>query len=90
MPSARKPALVEDQHPVGDGVRLFQVVGGEQDRAALGGLFPHRGPEGLAGGDVHAGGGLVENDQVVVSGGGQREADALFLAAGELVDHPAA
>lgn len=77
---------MQDEHPVGDRVGLFQVVRGEQDRTALGGLLAHGRPERLAGGDVHAGGRLVEDDQVVGPGGRQREADALLLAARELVD----
>lgn len=87
VPSASSRALVEDQDPVGDGVRLLQVVRGEEDRTALVGLFAHGGPEGVPRGDVHPGGRLVEDDQVVVPGRRQREADPLLLAAGELVDH---
>lgn len=67
---------MQDQHPVGYGVGLFEVVRGEQDRTSLVGLLAHGGPEGLAGGDVHAGGRLVEDDQVAVTGGGEGEADA--------------
>lgn len=79
---------MEHEDAVRDRIGLFEVVRGEQDGTALLGLLAHGGPEGLAGGDIHAGGRLVENDQVVGPGGGEREPYALLLAAGELVDHP--
>lgn len=79
---------MEDEDAVRDRIGLFEVVRGEQDGTALLGLLAHGGPEGLAGGDIHAGGRLVEDDQVVGPGGGEREPYALLLAAGELVDHP--
>lgn len=81
----QQAAPVQDEHAVGDGIGLFEVVGGEEDGAALVGLFAHGGPERLAGGDVHAGGGFVQDDQVAVARRGEGEADALGLAAGELV-----
>ena len=39
-----------------------------------------------AGFDVEADGGLVEEDEVGVAGEGEREEDALLLAAGELAE----
>jgi len=61
-------------------------VGGEQDGAALVGLFAHGRPEALAGRDVHPCRRFVQDDQVAVAGRGEGEADALCLASGELVD----
>jgi hypothetical protein len=80
----QQPPLVDDDHLVGDLVRLLQVVRGEQDRLAALGLGLHRVPEDLPVLHVHAGGRLVQHDQVAVPGDRHGEADPLGLAAGEL------
>ncbi len=76
---------MQDQDPVGDRIGLFEVVRGEQHRASLVRLLAHGGPECLARRHVHAGGRLVEDDQIAVARGGEGEADALRLTSGELV-----
>ena len=81
-------AGAHEHDPVGVRVGLVQVVGGEQDGAALLGLLPHRGPERAPGLDVQAGGGLVEHDQVGVGDQRHGEPDPLLLAAGEAADPP--
>src|SRR6202043_2980599 len=77
-----QPALVYDDDLVG----LFEVVRGEQDRSAALRLGFHGVPEDLPVLHVHPGGWLVEDYQVVLPGDRDGEADALGLAAGELVD----
>ena len=59
---------------------------GEEERAALRGLGAHRLPEGAAGQRIHAGGRLVEDQEVRVAGQCEGEAHALALAAGQLVE----
>jgi hypothetical protein len=58
----------------------------EQHRAALLGVAADRGPEGSAALDVHAGGGLVEQQDGGVGQQRHREAEPLLLAAGALAD----
>ena len=61
---------------------------GEEERAALCGLGVHRVPERAPRQGVHAGRGLVEDQEVRVAGQREGEAHALHLAAGELVERP--
>ncbi len=61
-------------------------MGGEEDGFAAGGEGADLGPEGAAGLDVHADGGLVEEDDVGVAGEGEGEEGALLLAAGEIAE----
>ena len=70
----------DDDDAVGEGGRLLQVVGGEQDGAAAAGLGAHRLPEGDPGADVHAGGGLVHHEEVGVRQQSKGQAQALALA----------
>ena len=70
----------DDDDAVGEGGRLLQVVGGEQDGAAAAGLGAHRLPEGDPGADVHAGGGLVHHEDVGVWQQSKGQAQALALA----------
>ena len=77
-------ALVDDDDAVGFLACLGQVVGSEEERAPGGGFFAHRVPELAAGEGVHAGGGLVEDDEVRVAGQSEGEAHPLHFAAGEL------
>ena len=71
---------------MGEGVGLFKVVGGEEDGFALRGEGADLLPEGAAGFDVEADGGLVEEDEVGVAAEGEGEEDALLLAAAELAE----
>ena len=82
-------AAVDDDDAVGDVGGLLQIVGGEEDRPALRRLPPHHLPEGGAGGRVHAGGRLVQDQQLGLGQERQRQANALDLAAGALGDLPA-
>ena len=83
------PAAGDDDHPVGDGVGLVEVVGGEDDGVPAAGQPAHRRPEGPAALDVHGRRRLVEQQQRRRAGQGEREQDALALAAGQRVDRPA-
>src|SRR5690606_14647906 len=69
---------------VRQGVRLLEVVGGEHHGALAAQEAADLAPELAARGDVEAGGGLVEEQQVWVSDHGQREVRALLLTAGQL------
>ncbi|VXB59327.1 hypothetical protein CITRIK5_50229 [Citricoccus sp. K5] len=78
------------QHdPVGEVRGLLEEMGGEDHRAATLGLGLHGLPELLAGSDVHAGGGLVQEQQVRFGQQGECEAQPLLFAAGALADLPA-
>ena len=80
-------AALADQHdPVGVLVGLLEVVRGEEHRAAALGVAADRRPEGAAALDVHAGGGLVEQQQRGVGEQRHREAQPLLLAARALGD----
>ena len=78
--------MAEQHDAVGVLVGLLEVVGGEQDGAAALGVLADRLPEAAAALDVHAGGGLVEDQQGGVGEQGHREAQPLLLAAGALAD----
>ena len=61
-------------------------MGGEDDGRAALGLGVHRLPKVAAGVDVHAGGRLVEDDELGVGEQGQGESHPLLLAARALAD----
>ena len=88
-PSATTRPPRHQDRAVGVGVGLLEVVRGEEDRAAARGELAHRAPEGVAALDVHRRGRLVEHEQRRVADEREREADALRLAAGELLRPPA-
>ena len=75
---------VDDDDAVGVLAGLGQVVRGEEERAPLRGLGAHRLPESAARQRIHAGGRLVEYQEIRVAGQRQSQAYALALAAGEL------
>ena len=79
-------AVAQDRHPVGQPLRLVQVVGGEQDRLAERAQVLDRLPAAPPRLRVEAGGRLVEKDQVRVAGQRERQVEAAALAAGELAD----
>ena len=56
------PPAVQDGDPVGQAVRLLQVLGGQQHRHPLRGQLGHDLPHRLAAARVQAGGGLVQED----------------------------
>ena len=85
-PVGDDPPAGDHDHPVGDGVGLLQVVGGEDDGVPAAGQPAHRRPERLAALDVHGRGRLVQQQQRRRAGQGEGEQDALALAAGERVD----
>src|SRR5699024_3346052 len=76
-------AAVHDHHTGGLALGLLEVVGGEDDGPPGGGYAPHLVPEGAPGADVHADGGLVQQQHLRVAEQGDGEADPLRLAAGE-------
>ena len=80
-------AFVDDDDAVGERVGLFEVVGGEEDGLAAGGEGADLLPEGAAGFDVEADGGLVEEDEIGVAADRECEEDALLLASAELAEH---
>jgi hypothetical protein len=63
-PVGDHPAADQDHDPVGVLVGLLQVVGGEQDGGPAVGQPAHAPPERPAGLHVHAGGGLVQEEQL--------------------------
>ncbi len=82
--------MLEDGHPVQDGLGLDDVVGDQQHRgAALGAPPVDGGPHGAAGDGVHAGGGLVQDEQGPLADQGGGEAGEAALAAGELLQRAA-
>ncbi len=72
---------------MGEGVGLFEVVGGEEDGLAAGGERAYLSPHPAARFDVEADGRLVEEDEVGVTGEREGEEGALLLTAGELAEH---
>src|SRR4051794_37228564 len=82
-------AAVDDAYAAGEELRLFHVVRGEQDRdAALLEVLDYF-ERLVARLRVHGGGGLVEEDHLGVADEGEREADALLLSAGEVLEERA-
>ena len=69
------PAVVEQRDPVGELVRLLQLLGGEQDGDAAGGQVADDLPHGPPAARVQSGRGLVQEDQprVADQGHGQVE-----------------
>ncbi|GAA3235892.1 hypothetical protein GCM10010468_69880 [Actinocorallia longicatena] len=84
------PAVVDHADPVGEPVGLLEVLGGEQDRGALGDEGTDRRPHLGTSARVQAGGRLVEEQHPgrADEGGGQVEAAA--HPAGVLRDRPVA
>lgn len=74
-------AFLQQDYAVGLALSLFEVVGGEDDGLALASLVPHGLPELMAGVDVHARGGLIQDEQLGAGQDGKREANALLFAA---------
>ena len=85
-PIGHDPALPEQDDPVGVGVGLLEVVGGEQDRPASLRVATDGGPEVAAALDVHPGRGLVEGHQGRIGQQGHGEPQALLLPARALPD----
>ena len=81
-------ATVDDRDPVGELVGLVEVLGGEQDRAAVGDQLADRGPHLAARARVETGGRLVEEDQRRPADQADREVEPAAHATGELGDLP--
>ena len=79
-------SVVHEHDALREVLRLFQVVGGENNGFAGFGEFVHAFPEGAAGGNVHAGGGLIQDEDIRVVHGGDSEPDTLLLPAGAFAD----
>ena len=79
-------ARAQDRDPVGQLLRLIEVVGGEQDGLAERAQVLDRLPAPTARLRVEAGGGLVEEDQVGVARQREGEVEAAPLAARKLAD----
>ncbi len=75
-------AVVEDGDAVGELVRLFEVLGGEEDGDASGDECADDAPHGVAASGVEAGGGFVEEDDAGVADEGHGDVEAAFHAAG--------
>ena len=67
---------VENREPVGELVRLFQVLRGEQDRDAAGHEVADDLPHRVAAARVQAGGRLVEEDDAGVADQGHRQIES--------------
>jgi hypothetical protein len=74
-----------EDRAVGELVRLLAVVRREEHRLAVRGGVAHRPPERSPALDVHAHGGLVEDEELRIREEREREAHALRLASGELL-----
>ena len=78
-PLGDEMAVVDDPDPVGEGVGLLQVLGGEEDGdPVLGGQSRDLLPEGGAALDVEAGRGLVEEEDAGPVGEREREVEPAF------------
>ena len=84
---ANDAAFVDDHDAMGEHVGLFEIMRGQQHGFAGSRERANLIPERAAGFDVHADGGLVEEDQVRIAAKRQREEGPLLLAAGELAEH---
>ena len=74
-------ATVNDHDALGERVGLFQVMGGQHNRLASAGSRAHAGQEGAPRLDVHAHGGLIEEEHLGVAADRQREVEPLTLPA---------
>ena len=81
-------ALAQQDDPVRVGIGLLQVVRREQHGPPLLGVLPDGAPELAPALDVHAGGRLVQDQQVGVGQQRHRESQPLLLAARALADQP--
>ena len=82
-------AVIDQDDAVGQRIGLLEVLGGQQQRDALGDQLADRRPDDLAAARVKAGGRLVEHQQLRLLDQAGGEVDAAPLAAGELLDQPA-
>jgi hypothetical protein len=82
-PGHLDPAVAQDRHPVGQPLRLVQVVGGEQDGLAERAQVLDRAPAAAARLGIETGRRLVEEDQVRVAREREGQVEAAALAAGE-------
>jgi hypothetical protein len=78
------PTTGHQDDSVGVGVGFFEVVGGKNDGFAPGRDATNRLPEVSAPFDVQCGRGLVQDEHLGIRDEGDRHADSLGLAAGEL------
>src|ERR1017187_6322909 len=76
-------AFIDDGHAVAEFLRLFDVVGSEQDGALLAAQVQYELVDFEAGLGVEAGRGLVEKEHLRVVEQGQRQGEPLLLPAGE-------
>jgi hypothetical protein len=74
-------AFSHNDDPISDGVRLFEVVGREDDGPPLDGKAAHHGPKASTTLDVHRDGRLIEEYQLRVAGNRECKAHTLHLAA---------
>ena len=87
LPSATIRPWLQDQDPVGELLRLVQVVGGEQDRGVLQiGQPVHQIVEVPPGGRVEAGGRLVQEQQFRPADDADRHVEPPSLTAGQRGD----
>ena len=79
-PVSHDPAFADEHYPVGVGICLFEVVGGEDDRATKGSVVADRLPEVASAFDVHSLGRLVEEEQLRIGQQRHGEAKALLFS----------
>ena len=79
-------AVAEDREPIGELVRLLQVVRRQQDRLAERAQAADRLPGLPARGRIEAGRRLVEEDELGIADEREREVEPAQLAAGERPD----
>ena len=82
-------AVVDHRDPVGELVGLVEVLGGEQDRRALGGERADDVPHLVAAARVEAGGRLVEEEQLGRDDDAGGDVEPAAHAAGVVLDLPA-
>ena len=80
------PARVDHRHPVGQGLGLVHVVGGEDHRGAPTGHRPDEIPGAASSRGVEPGGGLVQHEQLRVPDDPEAEVEAPLLATRERLD----
>ena len=70
-----QPAVVEDRDPVGESIRLLEVLGGQEDRDADGDEIPDDVPHHAAAARIEPGGRLVKEDDPGVADERHREVE---------------
>ncbi|MET7434515.1 MULTISPECIES: hypothetical protein [Streptomyces] len=75
--------MAQDEEAVAECIQLLQIVRDDEDGCAGVCAFAQRSVDLSLGADIHAGGGLVDDEDVEVRGEGFAEDDLLLVAAAE-------